>query len=80
MKRSLLAYLALLLGLATVQAKVNVVASNAIIADWAQAVGGNEVTVSTLAGPGTDPHHFSPSPKLVRSLAKTDLIIEFGAG
>lgn len=61
-------------------ARISVVAGNAIIADWVQQVGGKQVTVTPLAGPGADPHHFAPTPKDIARLADADLIVCFGAG
>lgn len=58
-------------------ARIDVVASNAIIADWLQQVGGEHVRVTTLAGAGTDPHHFSPAPRDVARLAQADLVVAF---
>lgn len=70
--------LATLLAVGLLDASVRVVASNAIIADWVNQVGGDDVTITTLAGPGVDPHHFSPTPKDIARLAKADLIVSFG--
>ncbi|MEO0796678.1 MAG: metal ABC transporter substrate-binding protein [Verrucomicrobiota bacterium] len=61
-------------------ARVEVVAANAIIADWVEQIGGDQVAITTLVEAGEDPHHFEPSPRMIRKLAKADIIIEFGQG
>lgn len=70
----------LLCGAASLSARLNVVATNGIVADWAEQVGGKEVSVTTFAGPGMDPHHFEPSPRQLGALAKADVVIGFGEG
>jgi len=80
MKSWLIAPLALFFASALSAARIDVVAANAIVADWVQAVGGDQVAVTTLAPAGSDPHHFSPSPRQVKAVAQADLIVAFGAG
>lgn len=57
---------------------VNVVASNSIVADLVQNVGGEEVEVTTLVGPNEDVHNFEPSPSVSRDLAEADVVFENG--
>lgn len=57
---------------------VNVVASNSIVADLVQNVGGEEVEVTTLVGPDEDVHNFEPSPAVSRDLAEADIVFENG--
>jgi len=44
----------------------------------AQAVGGEQVTVTVFAKPGDDPHHVDPRPSFVVVLARADFLIETG--
>lgn len=60
--------------------RLNVVATNTLIADWVNAVGGEKVQLVTLVGPDSDMHSFEPSPKDVQQVAKAQLIFENGLG
>ena len=53
---------------------LNVLATVGMIADVAQNVAGECAEVSTLIGPGTDPHYFSATPRDVDALAQAELI------
>ena len=53
---------------------LNVLATVGMIADVAQNVAGACADVTTLIGPGTDPHYFSATPRDVDVLARADLI------
>lgn len=55
-----------------------VVASNSIVADLVENVGGEEVEVTTLVGPNADVHNFDPSPAASRDLAEADVVFENG--
>ncbi|MBW6392777.1 MAG: zinc ABC transporter substrate-binding protein [Halomonas sp.] len=55
--------------------RVQVVTSFSILADMAQNVGGEHVEVTSLVGPDSDTHVFSPSPRDARSLAEADLVV-----
>ncbi|WP_309399610.1 metal ABC transporter substrate-binding protein [Cerasicoccus maritimus] len=70
----------MLLGSAGLCARLSVVASNGIVADWVQQLGGTKVTVDTFAEGGGDPHHFEPFPRQLGALAKANLVVGFGAG
>ena len=58
----------------------SVLASNAIVADWARNVAGDNLEVDTLIPQGADPHTFQLSPAGIRAIAGADLIILVGAG
>jgi len=55
-------------------APLNILATVGMIADVAQNVAGECAAVSTLIGPGTDPHYFSATPRDVDALARAELI------
>ncbi|MFY0991190.1 metal ABC transporter solute-binding protein, Zn/Mn family [Halomonas sp. C05BenzN] len=55
--------------------RIQVVASFSILADMVQNVGGEHVEVTSLVGPDSDTHVFSPSPSDARSLADADLVV-----
>ena len=57
------------------EAKVNVVASYAYIADLVKQVGGEEVSVSYLAKPTRDPHFIVPKPSFIAKVRNADLLI-----
>jgi zinc/manganese transport system substrate-binding protein len=56
------------------------VASFSILADLVREVGGAHVTVTTLVGPDSDAHGFSPSPADARKLAEADIVFVNGLG
>jgi manganese/zinc/iron transport system substrate-binding protein len=58
--------------------RVRVVATTGMIADAAAAVGGEQVRVAGLMGPGVDPHLYKASAGDVRLLARADLILYNG--
>ncbi len=55
--------------------RVQVVTSFSILADMVENVGGEHVEVSSLVGPDSDAHVFSPSPRDARNLADADLVV-----
>ncbi len=59
---------------------LSVVATENFIADIAQNVAGNRVTVSALVPSGMDPHDFQPSPKDLAVVASSQMLIVNGAG
>ena len=81
-----LAALGLMLGLVAPAAAgsaggpVRAVASFSILADLVRQVGGPHVTVTTLVGPDSDVHGFSPSPADARKLAESDVVFVNGLG
>lgn len=61
-------------------ARVKVVVSLDLFADFARQVGGDRVDVSTLVPAGADPHTYEPGPSRVAKLTKADLVIVNGLG
>lgn len=59
-------------------AELEVVASFSIIADFARAVGGERVHVTTLVGPDGDAHVYQPQPADAAALARADLVLVNG--
>ncbi|MBG1260410.1 metal ABC transporter substrate-binding protein [Nostoc commune] len=58
--------------------KPRVVATSTIIADLAQEVAGDEIQLSGILKPGTDPHVYEPVPRDSRVLEEADLILYNG--
>lgn len=58
--------------------KPRVVATSTIIADLAQEVAGDEIQLSAILKPGTDPHVYEPVPADSRVLEEADLILYNG--
>jgi manganese/zinc/iron transport system substrate-binding protein len=54
------------------------VATTPMVADVAQAVGGDRVDVVTLVGPGVDPHLFRPTRAAVAEIVAADLVVTNG--
>jgi manganese/zinc/iron transport system substrate-binding protein len=69
------AILALAAPLTAQEPPLNVLATVGMIADVAQNVAGDCATLSTLIGPGTDPHYYSATPGDVRKIAQAELIL-----
>lgn len=61
-------------------AKLDVVATTPVVADFVRNVGGDLVTVSQILKPGVDPHDYEPSPADVQTLAGADLVVSSGVG
>jgi len=57
---------------------VNVVATTNIVADLVRTIGGHEVTVEALMGPGIDPHLYKASAGDVRRMSSADAIFYNG--
>lgn len=55
-----------------------VVATYSILGDMVQNVGGEEIELNTLVGPGGDAHTFEPSPSDQATLSEADLLFENG--
>lgn len=66
--------------LSAAQGPLRVVATTAMVADVARAVGGACVEVVTLMGPGIDPHLYRASAGDVDRLARAELIVHNGLG
>ncbi len=58
--------------------KPNVVTTSTVINDWTQKVGGDEIELTGILTPGTDPHVYEPVPKDSIAFEKADLIIYNG--
>ena len=60
--------------------RLNVVASFSILADFVRNVGGDRVNVTTLVGPDSDAHVYSPTPADARKVADARLVFVNGLG
>ncbi len=58
--------------------KINVVTTTGMIGDVVKNVGGDRVTVTSLMGPGVDPHLYKPSASDVQKLERADIIFYNG--
>ena len=81
--RSTRAALGLLLGLGGLLANltgqdISVVATTGMVGDLVERVGGNKVEVTSLMGPGVDPHLYKATASDVRRLQKADVIFYNG--
>jgi zinc/manganese transport system substrate-binding protein len=75
-----LAFCLLVPSLSLAQASpLNVIATTTLIADVAQNVGGDLVTVTALMPPGADAHAFVPDPRDVAMVADADVVLVNGA-
>ena len=61
-----------------VQAQLKVATLHPTLTDLAQQVGKSKVTVLAIVKPGTDMHHFSPSPRDMQSLMGATLVLASG--
>jgi zinc/manganese transport system substrate-binding protein len=62
-----------------VQAGLNMVATTPDLAALAQEIGGERVTITTLARPTEDPHFVDPKPSFIVKLNRAEALIEGGA-
>ena len=60
--------------------RLNVVASFSILGDFVRNVGGNSVNVTTLVGPNSDAHVYSPTPADAKRVADARLVFVNGFG
>jgi manganese/zinc/iron transport system substrate-binding protein len=58
--------------------KLNVVATTTMIGDLVAAIGGDDIALRVIIGPGVDPHTFKPSPADVAHLQRADLVFYNG--
>jgi len=65
---------------ARAQDRLNVVASFSILGDFVRNVGGDRVNVTTLVGPNSDVHVYSPTPADAKRIADAKLVIVNGFG
>jgi zinc/manganese transport system substrate-binding protein len=61
-------------------APVRAVASFSILGDLVRQVGGDQVTVDVLVGPGADAHVFQPTPTQARQVAQAQIVVSNGLG
>ena len=54
---------------------IRVVATTSIIADLATTIGGSEVEVESLMGPGVDPHLYQASARDVSRMSEADIVV-----
>ena len=81
MRRLLLACVALIATALPLRAEpLKVVASFSILGDLVRNVGGNGVEVTTLVGPDSDAHVYSPTPADAKKIADAKLIVVNGLG
>ena len=62
------------------QVRIDVVASFSILGDFAKEVGGERVAVTTLVGPNSDVHVYTPSPADAKKVSDARLLIINGLG
>jgi zinc/manganese transport system substrate-binding protein len=65
---------------ARAQERLKVVASFSILGDFVRSVGGDRVSVTTLVGPDSDAHVYSPTPADAKKIADAKLIFINGLG
>lgn len=65
---------------ARAQERLNVVASFSILGDFVRNVGSDRVNVTTLVGPNSDVHVYSPTPADAKKIADATLVIVNGLG
>ena len=68
------------IGPARAQDRLNVVASFSILGDFVRNVGGDRVSVTTLVGPDSDAHVYSPTPADAKRIADAKLVFVNGLG
>lgn len=59
---------------------LNVVATFSILGDFAKNVGGDRVSVTTLVGPNSDTHVYTPTPSDAKKITDAKLVIVNGLG
>ena len=60
--------------------RLQIVTTTGMLADAAQAIGGDAVVVTALMGPGVDPHLYKPSAGDIAALDAADVVIVSGLG
>ncbi len=61
-------------------APLHVVATFSVLGDMVKEVGGDDVAVKALVGPGGDAHVFQPTPDDARAVAQADIVFVNGLG
>ena len=67
-------------GSVPVAGALSVVATTPIVADWVQAVGGDDVAVTTIIPAGVETHDFEPTPEAARAVDGAAVVFSSGAG
>jgi zinc/manganese transport system substrate-binding protein len=62
------------------QEKIDVVATFSMLGDFARNVGGDRVNVTTLVGPNSDVHVYTPAPADAKTIAGAKLVVVNGLG
>ena len=75
MRRLLLCVLLLIASPLHAAERLNVVASFSILGDFVRNVGGDRVDVTTLVGPDSDVHVYTPAPSDAKRIADANLVI-----
>lgn len=57
---------------------MQITCTTGMVADLVATIGGDQVKVSQLLGPGVDPHTYTPSPKDVKMLQSADIVFYSG--
>jgi len=57
---------------------LQVVATTTVLADLVHELGGDDVEVRAIVGPGGDPHRYKPTPGDARQIARADLVVTNG--
>src|ERR1043166_1676411 len=78
-RKTLTGLLILTAGCSVGTAKLNVVATTPDFAAIASAIGGEQVSLTTLAKPTEDPHFVDAKPSFIVKLNRADALIEGGA-
>jgi zinc/manganese transport system substrate-binding protein len=65
---------------ARAQERLNVVASFSILGDFVKNVGGDRVSVTTLVGPDSDVHVYTPAPADAQKVSEAKLLVINGLG
>jgi zinc/manganese transport system substrate-binding protein len=65
---------------AMAQTKLRVVATTSILGDLTRNIGGNRIEVTTLVGPNSDAHVYSPTPADAKKLTEAGIVIVNGFG
>ncbi|WFU80295.1 metal ABC transporter substrate-binding protein [Bradyrhizobium sp. CIAT3101] len=60
--------------------RLNIVASFSILGDFVRTIGGDRVNVTTLVGPDSDVHVYTPAPSDAKRIADAKLVIVNGLG
>lgn len=80
MKLAITAYLAA--SLLTVHAadKLPVASLSTVLADLAQNIGGDQITLTEIVKPGIDPHEFQPTPGDIAAISHAKVVLASGLG